>query len=138
MPSPTKSSNRRGRLTEKASSFHCRAGSVDATSATSFNSQLRRPKTVPDLLIGRGVPFETTSFSSERLLAAKPTKVLINVTIQGSVGAMHVLISPESTVGDLIGAVLIQYGKEARRPIMPNAKPSMFNLHYSQFTLECA
>ncbi|KAI4382278.1 hypothetical protein MLD38_008259 [Melastoma candidum] len=32
------------------------------------------------------------------------TKLLLNVTIQGSVGAVHVVMSPESTVGDLIAA----------------------------------
>ena len=29
-----------------------------------------------------------------------------------------------------------QYGKEGRRPILPSVEPSLFDLHYSQFSLE--
>ncbi|THG20836.1 hypothetical protein TEA_016273 [Camellia sinensis var. sinensis] len=62
--------------------------------------------------------------------------LLLNVTVQRSLGAVQVLISPESTVGDLIAAVLRQYAKEGRRLILPSTDPSGFDLHYSQFSLE--
>ena len=65
----------------------------------------------------------------------KLTKLLLNVTVQGSVGAVQVLTSPESTVGDLIAATIRQYMKEGRRPII-EADASRFDLHYSQFSLE--
>ncbi|XP_062082875.1 uncharacterized protein At4g22758-like [Humulus lupulus] len=137
MPSPksnrrgNEEKNRRGRLTEKASSFH---GKSFAEAA----SQLRRPKTLPDLLPSRSLLTTSPSSSSEG--KGRPimlTKILLNVTIQGSVGAVQVLISLESTVGDLIAAALSQHAKEGRRPNLVATDPSRFNLHYSQFSLEC-
>ncbi|XVF19786.1 hypothetical protein REPUB_Repub11eG0140900 [Reevesia pubescens] len=114
--------NRRGRLSEKASSFH-------AGIPTMAPAELRRPKTLPDLLSER-----TVSISSE----AKPklTKLLLNVTIQGSLGAIQVVMSPENTVGELIIAAVRQYSKEGRRPILPPTDAPLFDLHYSQFSLE--
>lgn len=117
--------NRKGKLAEKASSFHGR--STEAVAA----KQLHRPRTVPDLLSGRSV----SGFSSE----TRPptlTKLLLNVMVQRSLGPVMVLMPPESTVGDLIAAALRQYKKEGRRPILPSGDPSGFDLHYSQFSLE--
>ncbi|KAI4294922.1 hypothetical protein MLD38_040794 [Melastoma candidum] len=64
------------------------------------------------------------------------TKLLLNVTIQGSVGAVYVVMRPGSTVGDLIAAAVGQYVKEGRRPMVPGKDPVLFDLHYSQFSLE--
>ena len=114
--------NRRGRLSEKASSFHGRI-------PTMAPAELRRPKTLPDLLSER-----TVSISSDA--RPKLTKLLLNVTIQGSLGAVQVVMSPENTVGDLIIAAVGQYSKEGRRPILPSTDTSLFDLHYSQFSLE--
>ncbi|XP_076960841.1 uncharacterized protein At4g22758-like [Bidens hawaiensis] len=66
----------------------------------------------------------------------KLTKLLLKVTVQRSLVPMNVLISPESTVGDLIAAALRQYSKEGRRPVFPTINPPGFDLHYSQFCLE--
>ncbi|EOY33570.1 hypothetical protein QUC31_018876 [Theobroma cacao] len=114
--------NRRGRLSEKASSFHGRIPTIAP-------AELRRPKTLPDLLSER-----TISISQDA--RPKLTKLLLNVTIQGSLGAVQVLMSPENTVGDLINAAVRQYSKEGRRPILPSTNASLFDLHYSQFSLE--
>ncbi|KAJ4827360.1 hypothetical protein Tsubulata_014948 [Turnera subulata] len=137
MPNTPRSGSRRGqepeksrknRLTEKASSFHGRLP------AEIPEPRMRRPKTLPDLLVGgRNV---TAGFSPEQATPLpKLTKLLLNVTVQGSVGAVQVLMSPEATVGDLIGAAVRQYRKEGRRPIL-DADPSAVDLHYSQFSLE--
>ncbi|XP_022756643.1 uncharacterized protein LOC111304361 [Durio zibethinus] len=114
--------NRRGRLSEKASSFH---GKIPMMTP----AELRRPNTLPDLLSER-----TVSIS----LDARPklTKLLLNVTIQGSLGALQLVMSPENTVGDLIIAAVRQYSKEGRRPILPSTDASLCDLHYSQFSLE--
>ncbi|XVF46853.1 hypothetical protein PTKIN_Ptkin03bG0061300 [Pterospermum kingtungense] len=114
--------SRRGRLSEKASSFHGRIPMMAPV-------ELRRPKTLPDLLSERAVSI---------LLDARPklTKLLVNVTIQGSLGAVQVLMAPENTVGDLINAAVQQYMKEGRRPILPSTDASLCDLHYSQFSLE--
>nr|XP_043636708.1 uncharacterized protein LOC122607742 [Erigeron canadensis] len=118
--------NKKGRLTEKSSSFHGRL-------AEDMVGKLARPRTVPDLVSGRNtVPNE----SPVTVTPPKLTKLLLNVTVQRSLGPVHVLISPESTVGDLIAAVLRQFAKEGRRMVFPSLDPSGFNLHYSQFSLE--
>lgn len=95
-------------------------------------AKLNRPRTVPDLLAGRRVP----GVSSPEVKPAKLTKLLLNVTVQRSLGAVMVIMSPESTVGDLIAAVLRQYVKEGRRPILGSTECGDFDLHYSQFSLE--
>ncbi|KAJ8749968.1 hypothetical protein K2173_013883 [Erythroxylum novogranatense] len=133
---PTPKSNRRGhepekseksrknRLTEISSSFH---GGIPMDMS---RSRMRRPKTAPNL-------HDVNIFNAGCLLEAKPklTKLLLNVTIQGSVGALQVLISLESTAGDLIAAAIQQHTKECRRTILP-MDASRFDLHYSQFSLE--
>ncbi|KAM7522473.1 hypothetical protein LguiA_012375 [Lonicera macranthoides] len=112
--------DRKGRLTEKASSFH---GRIPETVTVS----LHRPWTVPVLFSGQ---------SAGEVPRPKLTKLLLNVTVQRSLGPVMVLMPPESTVGDLIAAALRQYAKEGRRPILPSANSSDFDLHYSQFSLE--
>lgn len=117
--------NREGRLAEKASSFHGRIPDAMVV------GKLHRPRTVPDLLSGRSV-----AGVSSTEIRPKLTKLLLNVTIQRSLGPVMVIMSPESTVGDLIAASLRQYAKEGRRPILGAADCSGFDLHYSQFSLE--
>lgn len=115
--------SRKNRLTKKASSFHGRIP-VELP-----ESRIRRPNTLPDLLGGRRMAEVSTETKP------KLTKLLFNVTIQGSVGAVQVLMSPECIVGELIAAAIRQYAKEGRRTIF-SSDPSKFDLHYSQFSLE--
>ncbi|KAI8573519.1 hypothetical protein RHMOL_Rhmol01G0284100 [Rhododendron molle] len=125
----TEEKGRRGKMMgERASSFH---GS--STGPAMVERVIIRPRTVPDLLAGgrRTGGVATTEEQRPRL-----TKLLLNVTIQRSLGAVQVVMSPESAVGDLIAAALRQYAKEGRRPILPATDPSGFDLHYSQFSLE--
>lgn len=119
--------SRRGKLQEKAMSFHGRG-----TMPHPNPGELRRPKTLPELFSsGRTAAVEPVSSKPPRL-----TKLLLNVTVQGSSGALQIIISPESTVDDLIDAAVRLYVKEARRPFLPESEPSRFDLHYSQFSLE--
>lgn len=67
----------------------------------------------------------------------KLTKLLLNVNIQRSFGPVHVIISIEETVGDLIKAAIEVYLKEKRWPLLPETDARCFDLHYSQFSLEC-
>uniref|UniRef100_A0A1J3EC55 DUF7054 domain-containing protein n=1 Tax=Noccaea caerulescens TaxID=107243 RepID=A0A1J3EC55_NOCCA len=123
---PETEKNRRGKLPEKAMSFHGRG-----TMPQSNPNELRRPKTLPELFSNGHQTFVGPVPSIPRL-----TKLLLNVTIQGSLGAVQIVISPESTVNDLIDAAIRLYVKEARRPFLPESEPSRFDLHYSQFSLE--
>ncbi|KAK9698683.1 hypothetical protein RND81_08G123400 [Saponaria officinalis] len=63
-------------------------------------------------------------------------KFLFKVTVQGSVGPVQLVMSPENTVGDLSKAVLEIYVREKRRPLMADVLPGGFELHYSPFSLQ--
>ncbi|KAK1301195.1 hypothetical protein QJS10_CPB13g01694 [Acorus calamus] len=128
-------SGRRGgsgsRVPERSASFH---GRLPAE-----RERLRRPRTQPDLMAphGRFSPENTSPVSARKV----PAKVLVNVTVQRSLGPLHVVASTEWTVGELVAAAVRQYVKEGRRPALPEspaaADPSdAFGLHYSQFSLE--
>ncbi|KAG1369646.1 hypothetical protein COCNU_15G000120 [Cocos nucifera] len=126
----------------RSASFH---GRTMVAASTVEHRQMQRPKTQPDLLAGgrRGMaasPEEKRlgrggdrSFEAERRMLAK---VLVNVTVQRSLGPVQVMASTEWTVGDLVAAALRQYVKEGRRPPLPTTEPSAFGLHYSRFSLE--
>ncbi|KAL8138719.1 hypothetical protein V2J09_004720 [Rumex salicifolius] len=66
----------------------------------------------------------------------KLTKLLLNVNVQGSLGPVQVVMSPENTVQELIKAALDIYMRERRRPLLAHKDLSCFQLHYSQFSLE--
>ncbi|PKA59966.1 hypothetical protein AXF42_Ash009650 [Apostasia shenzhenica] len=66
----------------------------------------------------------------------RPKKFLVNVTVERSLGPIHVLMSPENTAADLIGKVVEAYGKEGRRPLLLVTDPKGFELHYSQYSLD--
>lgn len=109
------------------------------TSISPTTDKLRRPKTVPDLKssLRYGVVSPSSLSPSEDITKPKKlTKVLLNVTVQGSVGAVQVITSPELTVKDLIAAAIKQYVKDGRRPVISCSSVDDFDLHYSQFSLE--
>ncbi|XP_047323437.1 uncharacterized protein LOC124927127 [Impatiens glandulifera] len=130
-----KSNRGKGKFSQKrASSFH---GASSANMAAGAGDQMIRPRTVPDLLSGIRDHQKKGAASNDQLrLLPKLTKLLLHVTIQGSLGPVQVLIPPESTVGDLIAATVRQYVKEGRRPFLTSLDASAFDLHYSQFSLE--
>lgn len=103
---------------------------MNATSTKS--SQIRRPRTVPDLVSYGSVI--TAALPDD--LPRVPPKLLLKVTMQGSLGPVQVIMTPESTVKDLVATTVRQYVKEGRRPVVPSTDPSYFDLHYSQFSLE--
>ncbi|XP_027346435.1 uncharacterized protein At4g22758 [Abrus precatorius] len=122
--------HRRGKLTERSSSFY---GHTPSSSSAMAGAQIRRPKTVPDLLSDRK---RVTTAAAAEVFPRQPPKLLLKVTTMGSLGPVQVVMTPESTVGDLVAATVRQYAKEGRRPILPSNDPSNFDLHYSQFSLE--
>lgn len=64
------------------------------------------------------------------------TKLLLNVTIERSMGPVQVVMSSENTVADLVKAAVEIYIGEKRRPLLTETDPHRFDLHYSQFSLE--
>ncbi|ESW27594.1 hypothetical protein PHAVU_003G215600 [Phaseolus vulgaris] len=77
------------------------------------------------------VPVDSSSESFSR-----PSKVLVNVSMEKCVGAVQVVISLEDTVADLIKAALASYKKEKRRPFLKNNNSKCYDLHYSSFALQ--
>ncbi|KAH1132924.1 hypothetical protein GYH30_011658 [Glycine max] len=77
------------------------------------------------------LPLQNSEYSLLR-----PSKLLLNVTIENCLGAVQVLLSPEDTVADLIKAALAFYEREKRRPFLKNTDPKCYDLHFSSFTLE--
>lgn len=136
MPSPRAHSRNAnanaGRVSDKSVSLYGRTGgSLPAP------EKIRRPRTLPDLMVwDRNVGSPVASPTVAASPKPKLTKVLLNVTVQGSAGAVQVLMSPESRVRDLISATLKQYLKEGRRPVISACSVDDFDLHYSQFSLE--
>lgn len=124
--------NRKGKLAEKALSFHA-GTSVGNLTETML---LTRPRTVPDLISGKKFINDRKSSPEIDFRPPKLTKLLLNVSIQRTLGAVQVLMSPEATVEDLIAAALRQYSKEGRRSILPSTEASGYDLHYSQFSLQ--
>ncbi|CAL9134345.1 unnamed protein product [Musa textilis] len=111
---------------ERSASSHGRTTTLTASPLD--RRQIRLPKTQPDLL-----PRGRSGAGEERRL---PAKVLVNVSVQRSLGPVQVMASAEWSVGDLVAATVRLYVKEGRRPPIPTAEPSAFGLHYSQFSLE--
>ncbi|GKV38144.1 hypothetical protein SLEP1_g46087 [Rubroshorea leprosula] len=66
----------------------------------------------------------------------KMTKLLLKVNIERSLGPVHVVLSAEKTVSDLIKAATEIYVTEKRRPLLTESDRRTFELHYSQFSLE--
>nr|XP_027190984.1 uncharacterized protein LOC101491580 [Cicer arietinum] len=116
----------RGRLTDNSSSFY-------GTVTTVYGSQFRRPTTMHDLVPEMKRAAMTTV---SEVLPRQPPKLLLKVMIMGSLGAVQMLMTPESSVRDLIAAAMRQYVKEGRGPILPSSDPFRFDLHYSKFSLE--
>ncbi|KAG0459691.1 hypothetical protein HPP92_022819 [Vanilla planifolia] len=114
----------------RAASFHGRSSAPTAVE----HRQMRRPKTHPDLLsaVRRASP-EPTATAGERKV---PSKVLVKVTVQWSLGPVQVMASTDWTVHDLVVAAVRIYIQEERRPTLPSSDPVAFGLHYSQFSLQ--
>ncbi|KAI3892042.1 hypothetical protein MKX03_030876 [Papaver bracteatum] len=66
----------------------------------------------------------------------KLMKLLLNVTIERSLGPVQVITSSEKSVEELFKSALEIYVKEKRRPLLIETNPSYFELHCSQFCLE--
>lgn len=142
--------DRRGRMQEKASTFHVSRMAAKETT----NTMPRRPRTAPEILSAMDREAfsikkttmdretETMSIRSRNRFHQLPqelprlTKLLLNVSVLGVVGSVQVIISAELTVGDLIATTVKQYIKDRRRPILPTTDAYNFDLHYSQFNLE--
>uniref|UniRef100_A0A6N2JY77 DUF7054 domain-containing protein n=1 Tax=Salix viminalis TaxID=40686 RepID=A0A6N2JY77_SALVM len=95
-----------------------------------------------DPVRGRGglvpAPGNIISAKQENESSSKkvPAKLLLKVNIESSLGPVHVILSPENTVKDLVKSAIDIYVRERRRPLLKQIDSDRFELHYSQFSLE--
>lgn len=64
------------------------------------------------------------------------TKVVINVTVEGSPGPIRTMVKLGSNVEDIMKLVMNKYNEEGRTPQMDKKSYSAYELHYSYFSLQ--
>ncbi|CAK7355756.1 unnamed protein product [Dovyalis caffra] len=74
----------------------------------------------------------STSDRSLETFPRRDTRTLYD----GEEGPVHVIMSAENTVKDLVKVAMEIYVKDKRRPLLKQNDPDFFELHYSQFSLE--
>ncbi|KAF5755381.1 hypothetical protein HanRHA438_Chr17g0812121 [Helianthus annuus] len=67
----------------------------------------------------------------------KEAKVAIKVTVEGSVGPIRALVKLGSSVDETIKLVMKKYNKERRSPRLDQDDLTSFELHHSNFSLQC-
>uniref|UniRef100_A0A5B7BEV0 DUF7054 domain-containing protein n=1 Tax=Davidia involucrata TaxID=16924 RepID=A0A5B7BEV0_DAVIN len=65
------------------------------------------------------------------------SKVVVNVTVEGSPGPIRTMVRLGSSVEDTIRVVINKYGEEGRSPKIDKKAASTFELHHSYFSLQC-
>jgi len=96
---------------------------------------MRRSKTHPELL-NRDDHNMRLKMNHPVDQALSSNKLLAHVTVAQSSGSLRLLLSKDATVEDVIKATLLLYAKDGRRPLLLNV-PTLFGLHYSQFSFDC-
>jgi len=68
--------------------------------------------------------------------AVQEAKVVVSVTVEGSVGPVKAMVRLGASVGEAIAAVLERYAREGRSPRLDPAAAQSFQLHHSHFSLQ--
>ncbi|CAD6253296.1 unnamed protein product [Miscanthus lutarioriparius] len=63
-------------------------------------------------------------------------KVVVSVTVEGSVGPVKAMVRLGASVGEAIAAVVERYAREGRSPRLDPAAAESFQLHHSHFSLQ--
>ena len=66
----------------------------------------------------------------------KDSKVVVNVTVEGSPGPIRAMVKLGSSVGETIRLVIDKYSEEGRSPLVDKDSALTFELHHSHFSLE--
>nr|CAB3466891.1 unnamed protein product [Digitaria exilis] len=64
------------------------------------------------------------------------TRLLVNVTVDGSLWPLHLVLPADATVADLVRAAVAAYVREGRRPPLHQHGGDGFELHFSKYSLE--
>ncbi|WCJ26055.1 hypothetical protein M5689_007902 [Euphorbia peplus] len=81
------------------------------------------------------------SFSSPQIFEGlqsykKDSKVVLNVTVEGSPGPVRTMVKLGSSVEETIKVVVDKYSEEGRTPKLDKNQSSSYELHYSHFSLQ--
>jgi hypothetical protein len=68
--------------------------------------------------------------------AVQEAKVVVSVTVEGSVGPVKAMVRLGASVGEAIAAVVERYAREGRSPRLDPAAAESFQLHHSHFSLQ--
>ncbi|KAJ1259093.1 hypothetical protein BS78_10G127100 [Paspalum vaginatum] len=98
---------------------------------------LERPHTCfdvfdPDSPFGRSPSAASLTNPSPR----EEAKVVVSVTVEGSVGPVKAMVRLGASVGEAIEAVVDRYAREGRSPPLNLAAAKCFQLHRSHFSLQ--
>ncbi|KAL5211701.1 hypothetical protein ABZP36_022548 [Zizania latifolia] len=98
---------------------------------------LERPHTCFDVF-DPGSPFgrSPSAASLSNCNHWEEAKVVVSVTVEGSVGPVKAMVRLGASVGEAIAAVVERYGKEGRSPRLDPAATEAFRLHHSHFCLQ--
>ncbi|KAM0945488.1 hypothetical protein DsansV1_C10g0103251 [Dioscorea sansibarensis] len=118
-------------LDPSPSAMNGRSASFHGPAASDRAIKIRRPESHQGLSGPSAVTLKYGAAAAQR-----PMKLLLNVTVLQSPGPVQVVMSPESTVADLVRAAVEAYIREGRRPLLACSDPKAFELHYSQYSLE--
>lgn len=66
----------------------------------------------------------------------RDAKVVVNVTVEGSPGAVRTMVKLGSDVAETIKLVIKKYNQEGRTPPLDEAAAANCELHHSFFSLE--
>ncbi|CAK9173143.1 unnamed protein product [Ilex paraguariensis] len=106
----------------------------DHRNLTSPDSLFYRPKTCTDIFS----PSEMLSRSPQKVEGYnKDSKVVVNVTVEGSPGPIRTMVKLGSSVEETIRLVVRKYSEEGRTPRLDKDAASTFELHQSYFSLQC-
>ncbi|XP_051129231.1 uncharacterized protein At4g22758 [Andrographis paniculata] len=96
---------------------------------------LFRPRTCTDIFTS---PDHSTPRSPANCAEGydKEAKVVVNVTVEGSVGPIRTMVKLGSKIEDIISLVVKKYNEEGRTPRLEKDSVSTFQLHQSHFSLE--
>ncbi|XP_058086277.1 uncharacterized protein At4g22758-like [Magnolia sinica] len=95
---------------------------------------LFRPQTCTDVFTSPLRSLSPSPYSFHRY--SDDSKVVVNVTLEGSPGPVRTLVRLGATVEDTIKLVINRYSEEGRTPRLDVEAASEFELHHSYFSLE--
>nr|CAB3481913.1 unnamed protein product [Digitaria exilis] len=94
---------------------------------------LERPHTCFDVFAPES-PFPSAAALTNP--SPREAKVVVSVTVEGSVGPVKAMVRLGASVGEAIAAVVERYAREGRRPHLDPAAADSFQLHHSHFSLQ--